>query len=202
MLAKGFKFGMLLQLAIGPVCLFIFNTAVNKGFWQALSGVGAVALVDALYIFIAVVGIGAFLKEKKFQQIFKYFGGIVLVLFAVGIILGVFGISIMPKLNFNVANNKAEPIFYALLLTLSNPLTILFWSGIFGAKILEEKLTQKEIVLFSIGCVFATLVFLVLISLLGRILGYYFPQYLINILNITVGIFIFYFGIKLIVKQK
>lgn len=33
----GLKFGMLLQLAVGPVCLMVFNTAKNVSFLVALS---------------------------------------------------------------------------------------------------------------------------------------------------------------------
>ena len=29
---EGLRFGMLLQLAIGPMCLMVFNTAKNQGF--------------------------------------------------------------------------------------------------------------------------------------------------------------------------
>lgn len=37
MIYKGFKFGMLLQLAIGPMCLMVFNTSTTYGFWMGLS---------------------------------------------------------------------------------------------------------------------------------------------------------------------
>lgn len=39
MLIKGFKFGMLLQLAVGPICLFIFQLASVNGFLIAERGV-------------------------------------------------------------------------------------------------------------------------------------------------------------------
>ena len=32
-LTKGFKFGMILQIAIGPICLFVFQTACKSGFF-------------------------------------------------------------------------------------------------------------------------------------------------------------------------
>ena len=34
---SGLRFGMLLQIAIGPMCLMVFNTAKNAGFWVAMS---------------------------------------------------------------------------------------------------------------------------------------------------------------------
>ena len=43
----GLKFGMLLQIAVGPMCLMVFNTAKNAGFFVALSLVLAIAIVDA-----------------------------------------------------------------------------------------------------------------------------------------------------------
>lgn len=51
----GLKFGMLLQLAVGPMCLLVFNTAKNAGFWVALSLVLAITLVDAFYIILAAM---------------------------------------------------------------------------------------------------------------------------------------------------
>ncbi len=38
MLFKGYKFGMLLQIAVGPVCLFIFQAAASAGFATAEDG--------------------------------------------------------------------------------------------------------------------------------------------------------------------
>ena len=54
---SGLRFGMLLQIAIGPMCLMVFNTAKNAGFWVAMSLVLAVALVDAFYIALAALTI-------------------------------------------------------------------------------------------------------------------------------------------------
>ncbi|WP_321063601.1 hypothetical protein [Terrisporobacter sp.] len=31
---RGFKFGMILQIAIGPICIFIFQTACKYGFFM------------------------------------------------------------------------------------------------------------------------------------------------------------------------
>ena len=61
----GLKFGMLLQLAIGPMCLMVFNTAKNTGFLVALSLVIAIALVDASYITLAGLGASKLLNGKR-----------------------------------------------------------------------------------------------------------------------------------------
>lgn len=41
----GLKFGLLLQMAIGPMCLMVFNTAKNEGFFTTLPLVLGIALV-------------------------------------------------------------------------------------------------------------------------------------------------------------
>lgn len=38
MIFKGVKFGMLLQLAIGPVCIFVFQVASLRGFLYSRNG--------------------------------------------------------------------------------------------------------------------------------------------------------------------
>ncbi len=44
MLFKGFQLGMLLQIAMGPVCLFIFQTASASGFAAAEAGAAVLVL--------------------------------------------------------------------------------------------------------------------------------------------------------------
>ena len=44
---RGLRFGMLLQLAIGPMCLMVFGAARDNGLAAALTLVSALALVDA-----------------------------------------------------------------------------------------------------------------------------------------------------------
>ena len=93
----GLKFGMLLQLAVGPMCLMVFNTAKNVSFLVALSLVLAIALVDAFYILLAGLGVSKLMEKKKVKAIFKIVGSLVLIIFGLNIILNVFNINIIPS---------------------------------------------------------------------------------------------------------
>ena len=88
---SGLKFGLLLQIAVGPMCLMVFNTAKNVGFLVALSLVLAIALVDAFYITLASVGVSKLLEKENVKKVFKIIGSIVLIIFGINIILNVFG---------------------------------------------------------------------------------------------------------------
>jgi threonine/homoserine/homoserine lactone efflux protein len=196
----GLKFGMLLQLAVGPMCLMVFNTAKNVNFLVALSLVLAIALVDAFYIFLAGLGVSKLMEKKSVKSVFKIIGSLVLVIFGINIILNVFNINIIPGLNLKP--NTANIFIQGLILTLSNPITIVFWGSVLTTKIIDDGLKKKELFIFSIGLVSATLFFLTFIAVLGTILSGFIPESVSNVLNVIVGLLIIFFGIKMLVKKE
>jgi threonine/homoserine/homoserine lactone efflux protein len=202
MIFKGFKFGMLLQLAIGPICIFIFQAASSSGFLLAETGVLGGALIDALYILASIIGIGTIIeKNSQVKNGLKLFGAIVLILFGLSNILNIVGINFLPGLRF-LSNQSTSSMFTrTLLLTLSNPLTIVFWAGAFSSKIAEENFHRNDLFLFGSGAVLATFFFLSFVSLAGSITKTFLPSFIIEILNGVVGIVLIYFGIKTAYKK-
>jgi len=83
MIYRGFKFGMLLQLAVGPMCLMVFSTSSTYGFLMGLSLVLAIALIDGLYITLSGLGVAVIINKEKIKSVIKKLGCIVLVLFGV-----------------------------------------------------------------------------------------------------------------------
>lgn len=201
-LLKGFRFGMILQLAIGPVCLFIFQTSVSSGFLAAESGVLGTVIIDGSEIILAVLGVGIFLKKYRNIQFFlKIFGTAVLFLYGINEILGVFQLSFLPYFNLAEKSSPENIFLYSILLALSNPLTVIFWTGIFSAKIAEENLKKNELSLFGLGCIFATLFFLTFIAVTGSFTSRMLPDYLLKILNFSIGLVMIYFGIRNLNKK-
>ena len=197
---NGLKFGLLLQIAVGPMCLMVFNTAKNVGLLVAMSLVLAIAIVDAFYITLASVGVSSLLEKERIKKVFKIIGSTVLIIFGINIILNVFEINIIPGLNLQPTTTNI--FIQGLVFTLSNPITIVFWGSVLTTKIIEDKLEKKELVVFSIGLVSATLFFLTSVAILGTVLSNFIPENISNILNIIVGILIIYFGIKLLIKKE
>ncbi len=196
---EGLKFGLLLQFAVGPMCLMVFNTSKNSGFLVALSLVMAIALVDALYIFLASLGASKILKNPKIKNVMKVVGALVLILFGINTILNVFDINIIPGLNLNPSSSSA--FVQGIILTLSNPITIIFWGSVLTTKLIEEKFKKKELMIFSVGLVSATLLFLTIVAILGMVLSSFISNSISNILNIIVGFLIIFFGLKLFIKK-
>lgn len=201
MIRKGFQFGMLLQIAVGPICIFIFQAAANYGFTEALLGVLGVTLVDGLYILAAILGLGAIInKYSGSKLILKYFGAIILFLFGLSNISGAFDRNLLPSLHFS-GNNDNSIFVKTLLLTLSNPLTIIFWAGVFSSKIAEGDKKNSEIYAFGFGAILSTLVFLTFIALLGSIIQSFISPKVSDMLNIFVGGLLLFFAIRTIIKN-
>ncbi len=199
-ISQGFKFGMMLQFAIGPVCIFIFQTASLKGFFSAEAGVLGVALMDGIFITAAVLGIGSLMEKNNVKTVLKLFGSCILLIFGTSIILNQFGIGFLPAFSFQ-SSESSNAFVKAMILTASSPLTIIFWAGVFSAKIAEEGMGKKDINYFGFGALISTLFFLTLISLLGTFIKGLLSYNVIKILNIAVGILLIYFSIRMLKKK-
>lgn len=202
MVFKGFKFGMLLQIAVGPICLFIFQTSTGLGFLSGMTGVLGVTIIDGLFILAAILGIGTLLnKYTNIKKPIQYFGAAVLIVFGFSNIVGVVGISIIPSMEFLTEQSMNTVFLKTLMLTLSNPLTILFWAGVFSAKIVEDRMNKFDMYLFGLGALLSTFLFLTLISALGHYAYVFLSSSILDYLNIIVGIILIIFGLKTALKK-
>lgn len=189
---NGIKFGMIVELAIGPMCLMVFNTAKNFGLMAALSVVLIVALVDALYITLASIGASKIMGNKKMKKIITIAGAFVLILFGVKTIINAYGIRLISGFQFKT--ESASIAVQALILALSNPIAIVFWGSVLTTKIINDKMKKKEIFVFASGCITAALMFLSSVAVLGTVVSNFISDKASNILNIAVGTFIIMFA--------
>lgn len=202
MLFKGFRLGILLQIAVGPVCAFIFQTAAGSGFLPAESGVAAVALVDALYIFAALLGIGALIEKRPgLKTALKYAGAAVLILFGLDLIVGMFWTGFLPVFSLSATAGAGSAFLRAALITLSSPLTILFWAGVFSQRAAEQASSRRGMAVFGLGAVLSTLVFLTAVAALGGLTHSFVSETVITILNLIVGLALIIFGILTALKR-
>lgn len=201
MIFKGLRFGMLLQFAIGPMCLMVFNTSTTYGFVYGLHLVLAIALIDAVYIALSCIGVASIIYQKKVKMAVKLIGCLVLVSFGVNTISSVFALPFLPQSTVLSNASSKNPFVQGLLLTASNPLTIIFWSGVFSTQIIENKWNKKQLFLFAAGSVMSTIIFLTAVAILGSILSDFLPQIIVKLLNVAVGIILIFFGIRLLFKK-
>lgn len=194
-LVKGFKFGILLQLAVGPVCLYIFNIGVNEDVLSAEIGILAVILVDAFFMALAALGLAAFLENERIKAVINYFGAAIIAFFGLHLILRGFAVDIIPEMGLLATTGSSSTFVQAAILTASNPLTLLLWAGVFSAKIAQDKLSLNEAGAFGSGMLLSDYIFLNIIAFLGCFTGTLLNSIAIAVLNIIVGLFLIYLAV-------
>lgn len=197
MFLKGFRFGMLLQIAIGPVCVYIFSAAATNGFWVAESGVAAAVLADWIYIMIAILGIGGLLQKKPgIQRGMSVAGGIIIFLFGLNMILPLWGLDVSAGHLFHTQSHQNRVFIQTFLLTVSNPLGILFWVGVFSGKIAEECWERRTLFIYGAGAVASTLFALTITAGFGTTVKNFLSVQILLYLNVCVGLCLCGFACK------
>lgn len=203
LMLKGFRYGLLLQLAVGPVCLFILQASASQGFGAAEAGVAAVTLADGVYIALALRGVsllGAAGHSRR--RWLRLLGPAVLILFGADMVLGAFGRPILPAFPSWSGSVSAGTFVQALLLTAANPLTLLFWTGIFAAKTAELQLDSGGRRRFGAGCLLSTLVFLTCAALSGTLAHEIVTPAVTGGLNLVVGSFFTGYAFRMLLQGR
>jgi len=190
--ANGLLTGLILQTAIGPVFFFIINLALQRSLYDGLVAVAAVTLVDYFYISLAILGIGKLLEKKKIKKAFGIVSSVVLVIFGLVIIKGVTG-NINTTLEIQTTSLLAS-FSATFFLTISSPMTIVWYTGLFSAKAIEYNYTKRELLVFGLSVGLATLLFMGTSVILFSLVKKTVPISLIQTLNIIVGSLLILYG--------
>ena len=199
-LLNGMLTGLFLQLALGPVFFYILGITLDSNYINSLSGILAVTLADYIYIVLSLIGIGRLLQKDKIKKIFGIISSIILILFG-GMILykGLVFIN-DPGQAGSAAWTPFRSFTSCFVLTISSPLTIVFWSSVFSAKAIEKKYKKKQLVIFGIGTGLSTFLFLSFSMMILSLLKSNIPDLMVRILNCIVGVVLIYYGIARTVK--
>jgi threonine/homoserine/homoserine lactone efflux protein len=191
---QGLGFGLVLQVSVGPVCIAVLHQGLSQGFRRAWAMAWGAALVDALYIVLSVLGVSALLQIGPARMAIGLAGAGLLVFFGVRYLRAPAQITRVEASGASLGKSFA----YGVGLTLTNPLTILFWVGVLGAMMSTHTFSQPGgVVFFAVGCVAATLLFLTAVALAGHLLERVLDDRLSLWLNRVVGLFLIGFAIKL-----
>jgi L-lysine exporter family protein LysE/ArgO len=137
--------GLSLAAPIGPINAAQIDRGIRNGFLHAwFVGVGAI-IADGIYMLIVYIGVIQFLDTAFMKTFLWSFGCFVL------IYTGVESLLSAGKLKINQERSK-EPLIKSFLfgffMSLSNPLTILFWLGIYGSILAEAAAAYETSQLF------------------------------------------------------
>ncbi|MCD7972550.1 MAG: LysE family translocator [Candidatus Azobacteroides sp.] len=187
---QGLTIGVLVSAPMGPIGLLCIQRTLNKGRWHGfLTGVGA-TLSDFFYALIVGIGMSFLLDfVEAHMDVLQIFGSIVLMGFGVYI----FRSNPVKTLRKpKTSTNYAQDLVTSFFLTLSNPLIIVLFIGLFarfGFVSTELPPFNQIIGYFCIG-LGALIWWFLITTLISKLRGKFNVRGL-WIVNRTIGIIVF-----------
>ena len=145
-LVQNILLGLSLAAPIGPVNLEIIKRGLNSGFKQAfLTGFGAMC-ADTTYLILIFFGLTSFLNFA-FMKIFLGVAGSLILMY-----LGMMSVKDFFR-KADATKNKPHRLFKTSFVTgyvlaISSPMTIVWWTGVFGALLAAQTHPQTNISAF------------------------------------------------------
>ncbi|SES97637.1 LysE family translocator [Paenibacillus sp. NFR01] len=126
-LFSGIGFGLIVAAPVGPISVLVMNRVLGRGFRAGLATGAGIALADGLYACIAVLGfraVNAFFSA--FAAPLRLFGCLFLGYLALRMLFSRIGETSVQDRDKSMWHNTVS----GLLLTLSNPVTILSFAAL------------------------------------------------------------------------
>jgi threonine/homoserine/homoserine lactone efflux protein len=145
--------GLTLAAPIGPVNSARLDKGIKNGFWHAwIVGFGSM-IADAIFMLVVFLGLVRFLDIPIVQIFLWLFGGFILLYSGIESILKANIIS----LNYSRQKESLWKCFFTgFIMSITSPLSILFWLGIYGSVLAKTASTYGHGLLL----VYSSMIFL------------------------------------------
>ncbi|WP_017727671.1 LysE family translocator [Halalkalibacterium ligniniphilum] len=186
--------GLSLAAPMGPVNAAQLDRGVKYGFLHAwLVGLGAI-LADVIYMVLVYFGLVHFLEIPFMQTFLWLFGFFVLVYTGVETLFGAKHIAYTSR---RKDETYLKSFLTGFLISLLNPLTILFWLGIFGSVLAKTALTfgTNELFLYSSAIFIGLLSWDVMMAIVASSFRQFLMKGLLTFTSIISGLFLIGFGV-------
>ncbi|WP_078549373.1 LysE family transporter [Litchfieldia alkalitelluris] len=187
--------GLSLAAPIGPVNAAQIDRGIKHGFLHAwLVGVGAV-VADGVYMLIVYFGVVQFIDTPMVKTFLWLFGAFVLIytgiesLFSAG--------QIQSKQFRDKEERPIKAFFSGFLMSLTNPLTILFWLGIFGSVLAKTASTyaNAQLILYSAAIFIGLLLWDVTMAAVSSSFRKFLTSQLLTLISFLSGLSLIGFGV-------
>lgn len=186
--------GLTLAAPIGPVNAAQLDKGIKSGFFHAwLVGLGAMA-ADVIYMMMVFFGVVHFLEIPFMKSFLWSFGFFVLVYTGIESILSA------GKVSSSTSSNEESParsFFSGFFMSISNPLTILFWLGIYGSVLAKTSAEYDiaHVIIYSIAIFIGLFIWDITMAAIASSFRKYLNQKILAAISILSGLSLIGFGV-------
>ncbi|MCP8969197.1 LysE family transporter [Ectobacillus ponti] len=189
--------GLSLSAPIGPINAAQLDKGIRNGFFHAwLLGLGAL-MADVLYMMLVYMGVVHFLTTDFVKSFLWSFGTFVLFYTGVESLRGAGTIAVQSD---KEDESMMKSFVSGFFMSLSNPLTILFWLGIFGSVLAKTAAmySRDMLLLYSMGVILGILLWDVTMASVASSFRKFLTPRLLTVISILSGLsliaYSLYFG--------
>ncbi|CAM4008420.1 LysE family transporter [Mesobacillus thioparans] len=188
--------GLSLAAPIGPVNAAQMDKGIKSGFVQAwLLGLGALT-ADIIYMLTVYLGVVKYLETPFMQSFLWLFGFFVLLYTGIETIFN----SGKIMMDRREGDSGLKSFISGFFMSISNPLTILFWLGIYGSVLAKTASSYGtgELVLYSFGIILGLILWDIVMAAISSSFRNLLTTRLLTLISLISGIsligFALYFG--------
>lgn len=186
--------GLSLAAPIGPINAAQIEKGIRSGFMHSwLIGVGAMA-ADIVYMLIVYIGVVKFIDTPFMKTFLLFFGCFILIYTGIETLLKASDVTLDRT-------KKSEPLFRSFLagffMSISNPLTILFWLGIYGSVLAETASAygHRQLMIYSTAIIIGLLIWDIAMASIASSFKRFLTSGLILFISVISGLSLIGFGI-------
>ncbi|WP_102274958.1 LysE family transporter [Cytobacillus massiliigabonensis] len=186
--------GLSLAAPIGPVNAAQLDKGIKSGFFHAwLVGLGAM-IADIIYMLAVFLGIVHFLEIPFMKAFLWSFGFFVLVYTGIESLISAGKISSNTR---GAEESAMKSFFSGFLMSISNPLTILFWLGIYGSVLAETavKYDKTQVAIYSLAIIIGLLLWDITMAGVASSFKRFLSMKVLTAISILSGLSLIGFGL-------
>ncbi|MCM3588057.1 LysE family translocator [Mesobacillus maritimus] len=193
--------GLSLAAPIGPVNAAQMDKGIKSGFFQSwLLGLGALS-ADIIYMIAVYMGVVRFLDTPFMQTFLWLFGFFVLMYTGIETILGAGKVAVSSRQH---TESGWRSFMAGFFMSISNPLTILFWLGIYGSVLARtaSSFGVGELLLYSFAIILGLIIWDITMAFISSSFRKLLTSKLLMSISLLSGVsligFAIYFGVQAI----
>ncbi|UQZ36177.1 threonine transporter [Paenibacillus sp. PK3_47] len=186
--------GLSLSAPIGPINAAQLDKGIRGGFWHAwMVGLGAIS-ADIIYMLLVYMGIIHLLDAPFVRAFLWLFGFFVLVYTGVESIKNAGELTADTRGN---VNTLTKSFFSGFLMSLFNPLSILFWLGIYGSILAKaaNEYPMQQLLIYSGAIVLGILLWDVTMAAASSIFRKLLTPAVLKAISVLSGLSLVGFGL-------
>jgi L-lysine exporter family protein LysE/ArgO len=189
-----FLLGLSLAIPIGPINAAQLDRGIKGGFFPAwFVGLGAI-VADGIYMLIVYYGIYHIIDTPFVKTFLWLFGGFVLIYTGVESMVSAKKLDIQSR---SQRESLSKSFLSGFIMSITNPLTILFWLGIYGSVLAKtvSMFNTEQIIIYSGAIFLGLLVWDITMALLASSFRSFLKSKALVLLSLLSGLSLIGFGI-------